>query len=145
MTMTALLLFLKNNWKSIASVIAVLLILLAINMYLDHVFETGKEEGIAETTKTWKAKYDKDIKTLNDKIAETEQTSRHNAEVAKLELETANTKITDLQLMIAKQRDKYDRIIYDQRGKKVCETTEAIYLGPDFSAEWNKLNHEAIQ
>jgi hypothetical protein len=139
--------FLKDNWKPIAGVLTTLLIILAANMYLDHVFAQGEQKGIEDTTKLWSAKYNKDVKALNGKIAEVELDSKNNAEIARIKLDTANFKIDNLLKEIDKQRNKYDQYVYDQKGRRICgsETSGPIYLGPDFSTEWNILNKGALQ
>lgn len=141
----ASLLFLKNNWKGIVALVALAAIALSINSYLDHVFEQGRLKGVAVTTKEWRDKYDKDIGVLNGKIAATEEDSRRNAERAKEELDKATSRIDELVKQIANQRSKYDRDLYDAKGKKVCTAEQPIYLGPDFSRSWNELNKEALQ
>lgn len=145
MTLTAVLLFIRTNWKYIVGLIAFIVAVLAVQNYLDSVYNDGRKAGIEDTTKTWKEKYDRDIGVLNKKISDVESASRHNAELAKLELETANSKLTALQEELKKQRAKYDSYVYDRQGKVVCKTDTPIFLGPDFSTKWNELNRATFK
>lgn len=145
MTLTAVLLFLRTNWKYIVGLIAFIVAVLAVQNYLDSVYNDGRKSGIDDTTKTWKEKYDRDVGVLNKRIADVEQLSKDNAEIAKLELETANGKISTLQEELRKQRSKYDSYVYNQNGAIVCKTDGSIFLGADFSTKWNELNKEIIK
>lgn len=145
MSLTAVLLFLRANWKYVVGLALVIVVGLAINNYIDSVYNDGRKSGIDDTTKTWKEKYDKDIAALNKRISDTEEQSRKNADAAKLELTTANDKISALQEELKKQRSKYDSYVYDHSGKVVCKTDGPIFLGPDFSAKWNEINSQIVK
>ena len=143
--MTAFLIFLRANWKYIISAALVVLVVYLINNYLDSVYNEGRQSGIDDTTAEWSAKYKKDVDALNKKITLIEDQSKFNAELAKIELETANGKISALQEELKKQRSKYDSYVYDHSGKVVCKTDGPIFLGPDFSAKWNEINSQIVK
>lgn len=145
MSLTAVLLFLRANWKYVIGLVLVIVVGIAINNYIDSVYNKGRQSGIDDTTKSWKEKYDRDTAALNKRISDTEADSRHNADLAKLELETANGKIDSLREELKKQRSKYDSYVYDHSGKVVCKTDSYIFLGPDFSAKWNEINSHIVK
>lgn len=145
MSLTAVLLFLRANWKYVIGLVLVIVVGIAINNYIDSVYNKGRQAGIDDTTKSWKEKYDRDTAALNKRIADVEQLSKDNAEIAKLELETANGKISTLQEELRKQRSKYDSYVYNQNGAIVCKTDGSIFLGADFSTKWNELNAQIVK
>lgn len=145
MSLTTVLLFLKTYWKQIAGAALIGFCAYAINQYLNSVYNKGRESGIADTTKEWKEKYERDVGILNAKIADVEIKSKQNADQAKIDLTTANDKISQLQEDLRKQRSKYDSYVYNQSGKIVCKTDGPIYLGSEFSIEWNMLNKEIVK
>lgn len=143
----AIALFIKDNWKLLAGVIIAIALGLWVNNYIDSVYAKGVQQGVADTTKKWQDKYNRDVDALNNKITETEKISVEQANKAKLAMETSDKRIAELQAKIAKERAKYDSLIYTSSGNVACVVPEgqSIYLGPDFSAKWNEINREILQ
>lgn len=71
--------FVKHR-RSIAQVLAVLVIVAAIGFAINYVLNLYFEKGKAASDKAWITKYNKDVKIKNDRIAELEKSSRAAAQ-----------------------------------------------------------------
>lgn len=143
--MGAVLLFLDKYKAQIIELIIVIAVVVGVKLYIESVYKDGYNAGAVATEKTWKIKYDTDIAALNKKVTDTESDSRKKADEITQQLGVANKKIEELQAQIESDKAKYNRQIYNKQGAVVCTTQQDIYLGPTFSAEWNKLNSILIQ
>jgi hypothetical protein len=52
MSLTAVLLFLRANWKYVIGLVLVIVVGIAINNYIDSVYNKGRQSGIDDTTKS---------------------------------------------------------------------------------------------
>lgn len=123
--------FVRKEWKLILlCFIAIYLLQLACNKLIDYGF--NKADAI------WIEKNNKQVKQLNDKIADLEATSRREAD----RLKTEKAELTER--LNAKLAEGPKIILRDVQGKPLkCDGKEVIpYLGNDFSEMWNSLNEE---
>lgn len=113
-----------------------LVLILGVLLLGYGIWHAGYSAGKEESDKTWTKTFNDNVDGLNKKIKTLEDTSKQQAE------DLANRK----PIVVEKIREVIVKappiVLHDAAGnvlmKPGCPTD--VYLGPEFTAEWNRLN-----
>lgn len=127
----------------------------------------GRLEGQATERKIWQEKYAKDMRAKNERVAEIERLATEQTKALHSELIVANAQLKVLQDKVRESSKVNDSVVFNKDGRKlICRpetvlppgypfkvmpdeqpketpatpVAEDVYLGPDFSDAWNKMN-----
>ena len=142
MEIASVLRFLGKTWKVWLPLLALVVLVLYAKNYIDGVREEGRQLGVQQQYKVDKEAQDKRDKERNEKIDALEARTKTLADT----LDTLNRKATQTianlnKQLVAKQKE-LDQTRYNADGTiaKACTEGATLYLGHEFSTDWNKYN-----
>lgn len=129
--------------KGIAVLALVVALVFGVTSYLDKVRDAGVREGIAAENAVWVAREKALVAEQNKRIDQLQNDATKLAADSKTAQDAAAKKIGELDRKLASNQ-RLNTVVYTQAG--VAQTcAQQIYLGIEFSDQWNAYNTEVLQ